>query len=292
MAKDNDENEKEKQFPAQEQDRQPGIESEMRPQPKSVNPQYRGSGKLRGKVTLITGGDSGIGRAVAVAFAREGADVAVLYYDEHGDAEETKRMVEAEGRRCLIIAGDVGSESFCQEAVEQVVAAFDRLDTVVNNAAEQHPQDSLEKISAEQLERTFRTNIFSYFYITKAALKYLKEGSTIINSSSVTAYRGSHHLIDYAATKGAIVAFTRSLAQSLAEKGIRVNGVAPGPIWTPLIPASFPAEHVETFGSDVPLGRAGQPEEVAPSYVFLAADDSSYMTGQFLHPNGGEIING
>jgi NAD(P)-dependent dehydrogenase (short-subunit alcohol dehydrogenase family) len=285
-------NDKEKQFPPQEQARQPGIESKMRPRPQAVNPEYRGSGKLKDKVALITGGDSGIGRAVAVAYAKEGADVAIVYYNEHGDAEETKRMVEKEGQRCLIIAGDVGDEQFCRAAVEQTVRAFDRLDVVVNNAAEQHPQDSLEKISVEQLERTFRTNIFSFFYITKAALNYLKEGSAIINSSSVTAYRGSHHLIDYAATKGAIVAFTRSLAQSLADKGIRVNGVAPGPIWTPLIPASFPAEHVETFGSDVPLGRAGQPEEVAPSYVFLAADDSSYMTGQFLHPNGGEIING
>jgi NAD(P)-dependent dehydrogenase (short-subunit alcohol dehydrogenase family) len=285
-------NDKEKQFPPQEQARQPGIESKMRPRPQAVNPEYRGSGKLKDKVALITGGDSGIGRAVAVAYAKEGADVAIVYYNEHGDAEETKRMVEKEGQRCLIIAGDVGDEQFCRAAVEQTVTAFDRLDVVVNNAAEQHPQDSLEKISVEQLERTFRTNIFSFFYITKAALNYLKEGSAIINSSSVTAYRGSHHLIDYAATKGAIVAFTRSLAQSLADKGIRVNGVAPGPIWTPLIPASFPAEHVETFGSDVPLGRAGQPEEVAPSYVFLAADDSSYMTGQFLHPNGGEIING
>jgi NAD(P)-dependent dehydrogenase (short-subunit alcohol dehydrogenase family) len=241
---------------------------------------------------LITGGDSGIGRAVAVAFAKEGADVAILYYNEHDDAQKTRQMVENEGRRCLTIAGDVGDEQFCQAAVEQTIGAFGRLDILVNNAAEQHPQDSLEEISAEQLERTFRTNIFSFFYITKAALKYLEKGSAIINSSSVTAYRGSKHLIDYAATKGAIVAFTRSLAQSLAARGIRVNGVAPGPIWTPLIPASFPAEHVETFGSDVPLGRAGQPGEVAPSYVFLAADDSSYMTGQFLHPNGGEIING
>jgi NAD(P)-dependent dehydrogenase (short-subunit alcohol dehydrogenase family) len=284
--------EKEKQFPPQEQALQPGLESEMRPRPQAVDPDYRGSGKLEQKVALITGGDSGIGRAVAVAFAKEGADLAILYYNEHGDAQETRRLIEAEKRRCLLIAGDVGNEQFCQAAVAQAVAELGQLDIVVNNAAEQHPQDSLEEISADQLERTFRTNIFSYFYITKAALKYLPEGGAIINSASVTAYRGSRHLIDYAATKGAIVAFTRSLAQSLAEKGIRVNGVAPGPIWTPLIPASFPADHVATFGSDVPLGRAGQPNEVAPSYVFLAAADSSYMTGQFLHPNGGEIING
>jgi NAD(P)-dependent dehydrogenase (short-subunit alcohol dehydrogenase family) len=286
------EDKKEPQFPAQEQEQQPGIEAEMRPRPQAEDKSYKGSGKLEGKVALITGGDSGIGRAVALAFATEGADVAVLYLNEHEDAQETARRVEKKGRRCLTIAGDVGDEPFCRQAVEQTVRELGRLDIVVNNAAEQHPQDSLEKISAEQLERTFRTNIFSYFYISKAALPHLGEGSAIINSSSVTAYRGSHHLIDYAATKGAIVAFTRSLAQSLAEKGIRVNGVAPGPIWTPLIPASFPADHVATFGSDVPLGRAGQPEEVAPSYVFLAADDSSYMTGQFLHPNGGEIING
>jgi NAD(P)-dependent dehydrogenase (short-subunit alcohol dehydrogenase family) len=289
MSKDND---KEKQFPAQEQAQQPGLESEMRPKPQAKNPDYRGSGKLQDKVALITGGDSGIGRAVAIAYAREGADVAIAYYNEHDDAAETAKLVKAEGRRCLTVAGDIGDEQFCHDLVAQTVKEFDRLDILVNNAAEQHPQTSLEDISAEQMQRTFRTNIFSFFYVTKAALKHLPEGGTIINTSSVTAYRGSHHLIDYAATKGAIVAFTRSLAQSLAEKGIRVNGVAPGPIWTPLIPASFPADKVETFGSDVPLGRAGQPEEVAPSYVFLAADDSSYMTGQFLHPNGGEIING
>jgi NAD(P)-dependent dehydrogenase (short-subunit alcohol dehydrogenase family) len=288
----NKEDNKEQQFPAQEQERQPGIEAEMTPRPQAEDKSYKGCGKLERKVALITGGDSGIGRAVAIAFAKEGADVAVLYLNEHEDAKETAQRIEREGQRCLTIAGDIGDEQFCRQAVEQIVNELGRLDIVVNNAAEQHPQDSLEKISAEQLERTFRTNIFSYFYISKAALKHLGKGSTIINSSSVTAYRGSHHLMDYAATKGAIVAFTRSLAQSLAEKGIRVNGVAPGPIWTPLIPASFPADHVATFGSDVPLGRPGQPEEVAPSYVFLASDDSSYMTGQFLHPNGGEIING
>jgi NAD(P)-dependent dehydrogenase (short-subunit alcohol dehydrogenase family) len=223
-------------------------------------------------------------------YAKEGADVAIVYLNEHKDAEETRRQVEQEGRRCLLIAGDVGDESFCKQAVEQTVKEFGKLDILINNAAEQHPQDSIEKITAEQLERTFRTNIFSQFYMTKAAMPHLKEGSAIINTSSVTAYRGSDHLLDYAATKGAIVAFTRSLATALAEKGIRVNGVAPGPIWTPLIPSTFPEDEVATFGSDVPLKRAGEPEEVAPSYVFLASDDSSYMTGQMLHPNGGGMV--
>jgi len=279
--------------PPQHQDRQPGLESEMKPMPKAEDPQYQGSGKLRGKVALITGGDSGIGRAVAILYAKEGADVTIVYLNEHQDAEETTRLVEKEGRRCLAIAGDVGDEAFCRKAVQRAVEEFGHLDILVNNAAEQHPQDSIEKISGEQLERTFRTNIFSYFYVTKAALKHLpKGGSAIINTTSVTAYRGSPHLLDYSATKGAIVAFTRSLSKALAEKGIRVNGVAPGPIWTPLIPASFPKDKVATFGADVPMKRAGQPEEVAPSYVFLASDDSSYMTGQVLHPNGGEIVNG
>lgn len=285
-------NEPEQQRPPQQQERQPGIESEMRPRPRAEDPSYRGSGKLEGKVALITGGDSGIGRAVAIYFAKEGADVAVVYLDEHGDAEETRRQVEQEGRRCLTIAGDVGEEAFCRQAVQQTVEALGRLDVLVNNAAVQYPQENLEDISAEQLERTFRTNLYSYFFMAKAALKHLREGSAIINSSSVTAYRGSSHLIDYAATKGAIVAFTRSLAHTLVDQGIRVNAVAPGPIWTPLIPASFPADKVATFGSDVPMKRAGEPEEVAPSYVFLAADDSSYFTGQVLHPNGGEIVNG
>ena len=278
--------------PAQHQERQPGIEAEMTPRPRAEDPGYQGSGKLAGKAALITGGDSGIGRAVALAFAAEGADVAVLYLDEHQDAEETRRRVEEKGRRCLLIAGDIGDEAFCAEAVERAVGELGRLDVVVNNAAEQHEQKDLAGISREQLERTFRTNIFSYFFVAKAALPHLKEGSAIINTTSVTAYRGSPHLMDYASTKGAIVAFTRSLAENLAGRKIRVNGVAPGPVWTPLIPASFPDEKVATFGQDVPLGRAGQPEEIAPSYVFLAADDSSYMTGQVLHPNGGEIING
>jgi NAD(P)-dependent dehydrogenase (short-subunit alcohol dehydrogenase family) len=281
---------KTRQRPPQHQNRQPGVEAAMKPKPRAEDHQYKGSGKLRNKTALITGGDSGIGRAVAIMYAKEGADVAIVYLNEHKDAEETRRQVEQEGRRCLLIAGDVGDESFCKQAVEQTVKEFGKLDILINNAAEQHPQDSIEKITAEQLERTFRTNIFSQFYMTKAAMPHLKEGSAIINTSSVTAYRGSDHLLDYAATKGAIVAFTRSLATALAEKGIRVNGVAPGPIWTPLIPSTFPEDEVATFGSDVPLKRAGEPEEVAPSYVFLASDDSSYMTGQMLHPNGGGMV--
>jgi NAD(P)-dependent dehydrogenase (short-subunit alcohol dehydrogenase family) len=280
------------QRPPQHQHRQPGVESDMVPKPDAEDPKHKGSGKLQNKVALITGGDSGIGRATAIAYAKEGADVAIVYLDEHKDAEETRRLVEKEGRRCLAIAGDVGDEAVCWAAVEQTVKEFGRLDILVNNAAEQHPQDSIEKISSEQLERTFRTNIFSYFYMTKAAIKHLKKNAAIINSTSVTAYRGSPHLLDYSATKGAIVAFTRSLAKALVDKGIRVNGVAPGPIWTPLIPSTFPADKVATFGSDVPMKRAGQPEEVAPSYVFLASDDASYMTGQVLHPNGGEVVNG
>lgn len=278
--------------PPQQQDKQPGIESEMTPRPKADDPSYRGSGKLDGKVALITGGDSGIGRAVAIAFAREGADVAVSYLNEHQDAEETKRLVEAEGRKCILIAGDIGEEAHCRQIVERTARELGGLDVLVNNAAEQHPQESIEDITSDQLERTFRTNIFSFFYTTKAAMKHLKEGSTIINTTSVTAYKGSPQLLDYSSTKGAIVAFTRSLSQGLAEKGIRVNAVAPGPIWTPLIPATFPPDKVEKFGADVPLKRPGQPEEVAPSYVFLASDDSSYITGQVLHPNGGEVVNG
>jgi NAD(P)-dependent dehydrogenase (short-subunit alcohol dehydrogenase family) len=281
-----------RQFPPQQQPQQPGIEAQMTPRPRAEDPGYRGSGKLAGKAALITGGDSGIGRAVALAFAREGADVAVIYLNEHQDAQETKQRVEGEGRRCLLISGDVGDESFCASAVEQTARELGRLDILVNNAAEQHPQKSIEDLTAEQLERTFRTNIFSFFYTTRAAMKHLKEGSAIINTTSVTAYKGSPQLLDYSATKGAIVAFTRSLALALAERGIRVNGVAPGPIWTPLIPASFEPERVESFGSEVTLKRAGQPEEVAPSYVFLASDDSSYMVGQILHPNGGTIVNG
>jgi NAD(P)-dependent dehydrogenase (short-subunit alcohol dehydrogenase family) len=278
--------------PPQHQNRQPGIESEMTPAPAYEGERQDVFQKLAGKVAIITGGDSGIGRAVAVAFAREGATVVISYLNEHGDAEETKKHVEEYGQKCLLMPGDVGQEAHCQKIVADTVAQFGKLDIVVNNAAMQFPQQTLEDITEEQLEKTFRTNIYAYFFLTKAALKHLRKGSAIVNTTSVTAYRGSSNLIDYASTKGAIVAFTRSLAQNLAEKGIRVNGVAPGPIWTPLIPATFPEDKVATFGSEVPLKRPGQPEEVAPSYVFLASEDSSYITGQVLHPNGGEIING
>jgi NAD(P)-dependent dehydrogenase (short-subunit alcohol dehydrogenase family) len=264
----------------------------MTPRPQADRPLTRGTGKLRGKVALITGGDSGIGRAVAIAFAKEGADVAIVYLNEHGDARETVRLVEQCGVRAVRIAGDVGREPFCREAVRQTIRELGRVNILVNNAAEQHPRSSLHHITTAQLERTFRTNIYSFFYMTKAALRHLRRGDAIINTSSVTAYRGSPHLIDYAATKGAIVAFTRSLSQALAARGIRVNAVAPGPIWTPLIPASFSPRKVATFGSDVPLGRAGEPAEVAPCYVLLASADGSYITGQVLHPNGGEIVNG
>ena len=278
--------------PRQHQRRRPGREHQMKPRPKAEDKKHRGSGKLRNKVAIITGGDSGIGRAVAIAFAKEGADVGIVYLEEHKDANETKRLVEENGLRCLLVSGDVGQEDFCRKAVGQIVKELGKIDILVNNAAEQQPQESIEKITEKQLERTFRTNIFSFFFMTKAALKYLSKGGAIINTTSVTAYKGSAHLLDYSSTKGAITAFTRSLSQALADKRIRVNGVAPGPIWTPLIPSTFSPEEVETFGSDVPLGRPGQPEEVAPSYVFLASDDSSYVTGQILHPNGGTVVNG
>lgn len=279
-------------IPAQHQDRQPGRTDEMQPLPRDAMTDYKAGGKLKGKRALITGGDSGIGRAVAIGMAKEGADIAILYLEEDRDAEATKELVEREGVKSLALKGDIGEESWCREAVDKVVAELGGIDILVNNAAEQHPKSSLEEISAEQLEKTFRTNVFSMFHLTKAALKHMKEGSAIVNSTSVTAYRGSGGLIDYSATKGAIVAFTRSLATNLAERKIRVNAVAPGPIWTPLIPSTFPEDKVEDFGSDQPLGRAGQPDEVAPSYIFLASTDASYMTGQVLHPNGGEIVNG
>jgi NAD(P)-dependent dehydrogenase (short-subunit alcohol dehydrogenase family) len=280
------------QIPPQHQDRQPGLTREMTPKPQDEERDYTPCGKLGGKVALITGADSGIGRATAIAYAKEGADVAIVYLNEHEDAQETKHQVEAAGQRCITIAGDVGDENFCRRAVQHTVQKLGHLDILVNNAAEQHPQDSIEKISSEQLERTFRTNIFGQFYMTKAALPHLKKGSAIINTTSVTAYKGSAHLLDYSATKGAIVAFTRSLAESLADKGIRVNGVAPGPIWTPLIPSTFNDQKVDKFGEDVPMKRPGQPDEVAPCYVFLASQDASYMAGQILHPNGGTVVNG
>jgi NAD(P)-dependent dehydrogenase (short-subunit alcohol dehydrogenase family) len=283
---------KEKLQPKQKQSDQPGKEYKMTPKPQTEVKHQEGTGKLAGRVAIITGGDSGIGRATAVAFAKEGASVAIVYLNEHKDAEETKKLVENERGKCLLIPGDVGDENFCRKVVEQTVKQFGKLTTLVNNAAEQHPKKTLEEISKEQLERTFRTNIFSYFYMAKAALPHLGEGSTIINTTSVTAYRGSPQLLDYSSTKGAIVAFTRSLSLNLAKKKIRVNGVAPGPIWTPLIPSTFPEEKVETFGAQTPMKRAGQPSEVAPAYVFLASEDSSYMSGQVLHINGGEIING
>jgi NAD(P)-dependent dehydrogenase (short-subunit alcohol dehydrogenase family) len=279
-------------FPPQHQDQQPGIESQMNPRPISIDDNYQSSNKLRNKVALISGGDSGIGRAVALAFASEGANVAITYLNEHNDAGETKKLVEKTGKRCLTIAGDIGNEKFCQQVIAETIKEFDHLDILVNNAAEQHVQTSLQNISSLQLERTFRTNIFSYFYLSKAALPYLKNGSVIINTASVTAYEGNEQLIDYSATKGAIVSFTRSLSQSLIGQGIRVNGVAPGPIWTPLIPASFNDQHVAQFGQNTPMKRAGQPAEVAHCYVFLASQDSSYMSGQILHANGGTIVNG
>jgi NAD(P)-dependent dehydrogenase (short-subunit alcohol dehydrogenase family) len=276
--------------PPQVQDHQPGVESEMRPRP-DYRPKYPGVGKLRDKVAIITGGDSGIGRAVAVAMAREGALIAILYLEEIADAKETARLIEAEGSRAILFKGDVGDEMFCWESVERINEEFGRIDILVNNAAEQHEVDDPMELSSEQLERTFRTNVFSFFHMTRACLQYMESGASIINTTSITAYQGHKTLIDYAATKGAIVALTRSLSQALTDRGIRVNGVAPGPIWTPLIPASFSAEKVARHGESVPMERAGQPNEVAPCYVFLASDDASYISGQVLHPNGGKIVN-
>lgn len=280
------------QMPGDTQSQQPGSEAEMTLAPVVIRDGYQGSGRLRGKVALISGGDSGIGRAVAVHFAREGADVAVIYLDETEDARATLAMIEAEGQRGLLLAGDIGDRAFCKDAVRRTVERLGGLNVLVNNAAEQHPQESVEDITPEQLERTFRTNIFAMFYLVQAALSHLQAGDSVINTTSVTAYRGSPGLLDYSSTKGAIVAFTRSLSGQLAKRQIRVNAVAPGPIWTPLIPSTFDTDKVASFGQDVPLGRAGQPAEVAPAFVFLASDDASYVTGQVIHPNGGEIING
>src|SRR5437667_4609396 len=278
--------------PRKNQRRKPAREHKMKPRPHAEGEKHRGSGKLQDKVAIITGGDSGIGRAVAIAFAKEGAHISIVYLEEQKDANETKRLVEEHGGECLLIKGDVGQEEFCRKAVAQTVEKFDRVDVVVNNAAEQHPQDSIERITEKQLERTFRTNIFSFFFMVKAAMKHLKKGAVIINTTSVTAYKGSAHLLDYSSTKGAITSFTRSLSQALADKCIRVNGVAPGPVWTPLIPSTFPANEVATFGSDTPLGRADEPEEVTTCFVFLASDDSSYITGQLLHPNCARVVKG
>ncbi|USD83291.1 SDR family oxidoreductase [Bacillus safensis] len=278
-------------IPRQTQDQQPGSEREMNPAPIFEDESYQGSGKLKGKVALITGGDSGIGRAVSVAYAKEGAHVAIVYLNEHEDAVDTQKRVEQEGVKCLTIAGDVGDEAFCEKAVEKTVEAFGQLDILVNNAAEQHPQERIQDISSEQLHQTFRTNFYSYFYFTKKALDYLKPGSSIINTTSINPYRGNPVLIDYTATKGAINGFTRSMAQSLVKDGIRVNGVAPGPIWTPLIPSTFDEDSVESFGAETPMGRPGQPVEHVGCFVLLASDESSYMTGQTLHVNGGSFMN-
>ena len=280
-------------FPPQHQEVQPGMEYLMQPRPISYNPYYTGSCKLKNKVAIITGGDSGIGRAVAYLFAIEGADIAISYLNEHKDANKTKEFIENLGRKCLLIPGDLKDEEMSTTVVQKTIECFGKIDILVNNHAVQFVQNSILDISAEQLDLTFKTNVYPFFYMTKAALPYLKKGSSIINTTSITAYQGEPLLIDYSATKGAIATFTRSLSQSLIKDGIRVNGVAPGPIWTPLIPASFSAEQVETFGSGtskVPMNRAGQPFEVATSYLFLASDDSSYMSGQVLHPNGGAIV--
>jgi NAD(P)-dependent dehydrogenase (short-subunit alcohol dehydrogenase family) len=277
--------------PAQKQDHQPGRETEMRPRP-DYEPKYSGVGKLKGKVAIITGGDSGIGRAVAVAMAREGANIAILYLEEHEDADETLRAIEKEKSSGIKIAGDIGSEQFCREAVERAVKEFGRLDILVNNAGEQHEVQDPTDLTEQQIERTFRTNVFSFFFMVKAALPHMKDGGAIINSTSITAYKGHKTLLDYSATKGAIVTMTYSLSEALVEKGIRVNAVAPGPIWTPLIPASFDADHVAKHGAAAPMKRPGQPNEVAPCYVFLASDDASYITGQVLHPNGGTVVGG
>src|SRR6201996_2224575 len=277
---------------AKAQSHQPGIENEMDPRPEFIRSTYRPAGKLEGKVALITGGDSGIGRAVSVHFAREGADIAIVYLDENVDAEETKRLIEAEGRKCLLIKGDVKKASFCKKAVGQTVSKFGKLNVLVNNAGMQLPQKDPKAIDEKQLEDTFRTNIFAYFHFANEALEYLKEGDCIINTTSVTAYRSSPNLVDYSSTKGAITSFTRSLATNVVKKKIRVNAVAPGPVWTPLIVATFDEEKIKSFGSETAMGRAGQPAELAPAYVFLASDDASFITGQVIHVNGGEVVNG
>ena len=277
--------------PMVHEDQLPGHESELEPKPDWA-PRYRGSDRLKGKVAVITGADSGIGRAVAALFAREGADIAILYLCEHDDARKTKEIVEKEGTRAITIAGDVGSKDFCEQAVEQTVRELGGLDILVNNAGEQHPDEDIRDITEDQLKRTFQTNIFGYFFMVQAALPHLKDGSAIINCTSVTMYKGSPQLLDYSSTKGAITAFTRSLSKNLIEQGIRVNAVAPGPIWTPLNPfGGQKPEDIPEFGKDTPMGRPGQPNEVAPAFLFLACEDSSYMIGQVLHPNGGDFTS-
>ncbi|RZJ32004.1 MAG: SDR family oxidoreductase [Flavobacterium sp.] len=276
-------------IPKQSQDSQPGKQSKMTPEPEIIRKSYKGSGKLNGKTALITGGDSGIGRSVAVHFAREGANIAIVYLKEDEDAKETKSLVEKEGSKCLIIKGDLKKETFCRKIIKDTVDAFGHLNVLVNNAAMQFPAEDVGELSAEHIKTTFETNIYPFFFATQEAVKQMKKGDCIINTTSVTAYRGSEHLLDYSSTKGAIVTFTRSLSGMLAEKNIRVNAVAPGPIWTPLIPATFKPSEVAKFGKDTPMKRAGQPSEVAPAYVFLASEDSSYMTGQVIHINGGEM---
>ncbi len=277
-------------MPPQHQERQPGIEAEMTPRPEDEARNYKAAGKLAGMTALITGGDSGIGKSVAIHYAKEGADVAIAYLEEHQDAERTRKLVEAEGRRCILIPGDLGEERHCRNVVDQTVRELGRLDIVVLNASEQHVQKNLEDITEEQLVRTFRSNIFSAFFVAKAAMPHLKEGSSIIVTTSITAFRGSGKLIDYSSTKGAQLGFIRALSQAVVDRKIRVNGVAPGPVWTPLIPASFSEEQVKEFGKDSPMGRAGQPDEIAPSFVFLAEPTNTAMTGQVLHPNMGEIV--